>query len=72
MTLSDYFSQNGLDDLRFAEQMRAAGFRVDRATVYRWRHGQQFPRPAAMRAIITATKGKVSAADLLASAAEAA
>jgi transcriptional regulator with XRE-family HTH domain len=32
---------------------------VSRATIYRWESGEQMPRPAVIRQIVSLTKGKV-------------
>lgn len=58
MTLSDYLTRHGIDDVGFAQSVRC-----DRSTIYRIRKQGQRPSPDLMTRIVEATGGLVQPND---------
>ena len=55
MTLSEWMTENGLDDAAAAER-----FGINRTTVLRLRKGEQMPSHDTVRRVFEATDGQVS------------
>jgi transcriptional regulator with XRE-family HTH domain len=60
MKLKRFLSQNGIDRTDFAKEIR-----VSLPALHRYLHGERFPRPEHLKAIILATKGAVLPQDFL-------
>jgi transcriptional regulator with XRE-family HTH domain len=61
MHLRDYLRAEKLTDEQFAARLSVSPFAVGK-----WRRGERFPRRELLRRIEAETKGRVTAADLLA------
>lgn len=64
MSLTEFLAQKGLTHAEFAAMVG-----VSQATVTRWTHGQRFPGRKEIERIQKATRGAVTANDLLRGAA---